>query len=182
MLNSNRVRKLGALFVGEDRYGYLTTTGAATEVIRERLKACVTFAMKKLTDGLVLGTNGETDEQSRKLIAFAVLAVRIHLDLDFVNPSRASRLVSSKMRWLVDVDPRRRHMTTTYGSEPLLVEAAACVMNSYHFKAFGVNPVGNPVGWFLQELGKDLNQGQVNRGRNGELTARLLCIYIIECC
>ena len=149
---------------------------------RERLKACVTFAMKKLTDGLVLGTNGEADEQSRKLIAFAVLAVRIHLDLDFVNPSRASRLVSSKMRWLVDVDPRRRHMTTTYGSEPLLVEAAACVMNSYHLKAFGVNPVGNPVGWFLQELGKDLNQGQVNRGRNGELTARLLCIYIIECC
>ena len=148
----------------------------------ERLKACITFATKKLTDGLALDRDGDADEQSRKLIAFAVLAVRIHLNLDFVNPSRASRLVSSKMRWLVDVDPRRRHITTTYGSEPLLVEAAACIMNSYHYKAFGVNPAGNPVGWFLQELGKDLNRGFVNRGKNGELTARLLCIYIIECC
>jgi hypothetical protein len=148
----------------------------------DRLKACVTFATKKLTDGLTLETERKPDEQSRKLIAFAILAVRLNLDLDFVNPSRASKLVSSKMRWLVDVDPRRRHITTTYGSEPLLVEAAACVMNSRHLRAFGVTELANPLLWYLQELGQDLAHGYVNTGKNGELTARLLCIYIIEYC
>jgi len=140
----------------------------------DRLKACVTFAMNKLTDDLP-GTYGDDSEQSRRLSAFAVLALRIHLDLDFVNPARASRLVSSKMRWLVDVDPRRKHITTTYGSEPLLVEAAACLMNSYHLAP---DAGYNPMWWFLQQLQNDLNKGDVDRGRNGELTARLLCTFL----
>ena len=139
----------------------------------DRLKVCVTFAMNKLTDGLP----GDEDEQSRKLSAFAVLALRIHLDLDFANPSRASKLVSSKMRWLVDVDPRRRHITTTYGSEPILVEAAACLMNSYRLTPY---PELNPLWWFLQELENELNKGHVDRGRNGELTARLLRTFLLN--
>ena len=133
--------------------------------------------MAKLTGGLTPSKNGDDendDEHPRRLSAFAVLAIRIHLNLDFVNPSRASKLVSSKMRWLVDVDNRRRHITTTYGSEPLLVEAAACLMNSY---ALAPIPGLNPVSWFLGELERDLNKGHVDRGRNGELTSRLLCTF-----
>ena len=147
----------------------------------DRLKVCVAFAADKLTDGLMRSTSGNDDENDddhpQRLSAFAVLALRIHLDLDFVRPSRASRLVSSKMRWLVDVDPRRKHITTTYGSEPLLVEAAACLMNSYrlvHDRAL------NPVSWFLRQLENDLNKGHVDRGRNGELTARLLCTFLLN--
>src|SRR5271154_6502337 len=44
-------------------------------------------------------------------------------------------------------------------------------MNSYRLAPY---PGLNPVGWFLQELENDLNNGHVDRGRNGELTARLL--------
>jgi hypothetical protein len=132
--------------------------------------------MNKLTDGLTIA-NGDADEQTRELSSFAVLALRIHLNLDFANPSRASKLVSFKMRWLVDVDPLRKHITTTYGSEPLLVEAAACLMNSYRLAPY---PGLNPVGWFLQELQYDLNQGHVDRGRNGELTARLLRTFLFN--
>lgn len=146
---------------------------------RDRLRNCVTFAMDKLTDGIAPDqerlqstTKDEDDEGPRKLSAFAVLALRLHLDLDFAHPSRASKLVSSKMRWLVDMDPHRRHLTTTYGSEPLLVEAAACLMNG---RRLAPNIGQNPVVWFLRHLENDLNQGYVNRGKNGELTARLLC-------
>ena len=132
-----------------------------------RLKVCINFAMDKLTGG------------PRRLVAFAVLALRIHFDLDFAHPARASKLVSSKMRWLVDVDPRRRYITTTYGSEPLLVEAAASLMNSHR-----LTPIPDlslsPVSWFLRELEKDLNRGHVDRGRDGELTARLLCTFLLN--
>ena len=104
------------------------------------------------------------------LSAFAVLAVRLHLDLDFIFPTRASKLVSSKMRWLVDVDPRRKHIVTTYGSEPLLVEGAALVMNSRELYKSAPDPLVK----LLEDFKDQLNQGYVNRGENGELTARLL--------
>jgi len=149
----------------------------------DRLRVCVNFAMKKLTDGLPItsGDHNENDhEYPRKLVAFAVLALRIHLDLDFVHPARASKLVSSKMRWLVDVDPRRRYITTTYGSEPLLVEAAASLMNSHRLDPTLIPNDLSPVSLFLQELEDDLNRGHVDRGRNGELTARLLCTFLLN--
>ena len=127
------------------------------------LRRCVLYAERKLLPA-------KQDMSSREqldLSAFAILAIRLHLDLDFVYPSRASKLVSSKMRWLVDVDPRRKHIVTTYGSEPLLVEGAALAMNSDDlFK--------NPLVELLDEFREQLNQGFVDRGENGELTARLL--------
>jgi len=59
----------------------------------------------------------------------------------------------------------------------LLVEAAACLMNSYRLAPYrGLNPVG----WFLNELGSDLIKGYVDRGSNGELTARLLCTLLLN--
>ena len=83
------------------------------------LQRCVLYAVGKL---LPSKQDSSKDSEQVELSAFAVLAIRLHLDLDFVFPSRASKLVSSRMRWLVDVDPRRKHVITTYGSEPLLVE------------------------------------------------------------
>ena len=127
------------------------------------LRRCVLFAERKLLPA----KKDVSNEKQLDLSAFAILAIRLHLDLDFVYPSRASQLVSSKMRWLVDMDPRRKHIVTTYGSEPLLVEAAALAMNSYDL-------LTNPIIGLLNRLRDQLNHGFVDRGQNGELTARLL--------
>ena len=127
------------------------------------LRRCVLYAEKKLLPA----KQDLVNKDQLDLSAFAILAIRLHLDLDFVYPSRASKLVSSKMRWLVDVDPQRKHIVTTYGSEPLLVEGAALAMNSHDLYS-------DPVVKLLADLREQLNQGFVNRGENGELTARLL--------
>lgn len=147
--------------VYDGRVQQLVDTEEQEYKARDDLVKCVMYAAKKL-----LPVNSNRDELD--LSAFAILAIRLHLDLDFVYPSRASKLVSSKMRWLVDVDPRRKHIVTTYGSEPLLVEGAALVMNSRDFL------YSDPVVGLLKNLSEQLNQGFVNRGENGELTARLL--------
>jgi hypothetical protein len=127
------------------------------------LRRCVLYAEKKLLPA----TQDMEKREQLDLCAFAILAIRLHLDLDFVYPSRASKLVSSKMRWLVDVDPRRKHIVTTYGSEPLLVEGAALAMNSCDLYS-------DPLVKLLKNFQEQLNQGFVDRGENGELTARLL--------
>ena len=134
------------------------------------LRTCVKYAVEKLAYN-----HDKSDEQWR-LTIFAILAIRIHLDLDFTSPSRASQLVTSKMRWLVDVDTRRKHITTTYGSEPILVEAAAYLMNGYKVVPSAQRSAHSPLQYMLEELERQLNHGHVNRGQNGELTARLLCI------
>jgi hypothetical protein len=133
------------------------------------LKRCVLFAERKL-----LPPN--EDKEELNLSAFAILSIRLNLDLDFVYPTRASKLVASRMRWLVDVDANRKHIVTTYGSEPLLVEGAALAMNSYDL--YGDK---NPIGKLIEGLRDQLNQGFVDRGENGELTARILCKASIEC-
>jgi len=130
------------------------------------LRRCVWYAAKKLLPAKQDYFNPEQLDLS----AFAVLAIRLHLDLDFVFPTRASKLVSSKMRWLIDVDPRRKYIVTTYGSEPLLVEGAALIMNSHEL--YRATP--DPLVKLLTDFKDQLNQGYVNRGENGELTARLL--------
>jgi hypothetical protein len=145
---------------------------ALAQVYKDKidLRRCVLYAQKKL---LPAKQDSEKKDQL-ELSAFAILAIRLHLDLDFVYPSRASKLVSAKMRWLVDVDPGRKHIVTTYGSEPLLVEGAALAMNSYH-----LYKDSDPVAKFVQVLLEQLNQGYVNRGENGELTARLLRTLLV---
>ena len=115
------------------------------------LRRCVLYAERKLLPAKPDMSNKEQLDLS----AFAILAIRLHLDLDLVYPSRASKLVSSKMRWLVDVDPRRKHIVTTYGSEPLVVEGAALAMNSYDL-------FENSLVKLLNEFKEQLNQGFVD--------------------
>jgi hypothetical protein len=129
---------------------------------QSRLSQCVAFAVDKL-----LPLHSDPDHLSSTL---AVLALRLHLDFDFGYPSCAKKLVTSKMRWLVDVDSSRRHLVTTYGSEPLLVEAAAYIMNSDRL----FKKPKNPLYEFVGTLESELSLGHIDRGRNGELTARLL--------
>jgi hypothetical protein len=131
----------------------------------------VLFAEKKLLPP----ERNTADQEQVTLSAFAILAIRLYLDLDFVYPSRASKLVASRMRWLVDVDANRKHIVTTYGSEPLLVEGAALAMNSYDLYL-----TDDPLLELLTELKGQLNQGYIDRGENGELTARILCKPSIE--
>ena len=152
----------------------------------QALKSCIQYAKRKLSLSRVTKhlrvEDLDTDFKSLSssdpaaLTTFAILAIRLHLDLDFVFPSRASRLVSSAMRWLVDVTQDRKHIVTTYGSEPILAEAAAFLMHSHQFFG-GLNKDEPPVTPLLEELLEQLNQGHVDRGSNGELTARILCIY-----
>ena len=133
---------------------------------RADLKRCVEFAAQKFLPAKQDASNRE----QINLSSFAVLAVHLHLDLNFVFPSRVSKLISSKMRWLINVDPRRKHIVTIYGSEPLLVEGAALVMYSYRLH----QDAPNPTVVLVKNLGNQLNQGYINRAENGELTARLL--------
>jgi len=108
-------------------------------------------------------------DRENELSKLAVMSIRLHLDVDCASPTRASQLVSSKMRWLADVGAFRRHITTTYGSEPLLVEAAACMMNS--------NQPHGSVSSYVELMFQQLSQGYISRGHHGELTARVLCTY-----
>jgi hypothetical protein len=137
------------------------------------LKKTIFYAIEKLRDpdrshGPVLT---EVAKEESSLTIFAILAIRLHLDLDFAAPSRASRLVTSRMRWLIDVDSRRRYVVTTYGSEPIIAEAAAYLLNSTLQRT--AHPWISP----LDELTEQLLHGYVNKGAHGELTARILRIY-----
>jgi hypothetical protein len=140
----------------------------ADQMDKSDLRRCVLYAERKLLPS----KQDLSNQEEVNLCAFAILAIRLHLDLDFVFPSRASKLVSSKMRWLVDVDPHRKHIVTTYGSEPLLVEGAALAMNSCDLYP---SHEDNPLVKLLDDFKEQLNQGYVDRGENGELSARLLC-------
>ena len=111
---------------------------------------------------------------------FACLSIRLHLDLDFASASRASKLVCSKLRWLVGVDSKRKHITTTYGSEPLIVEAAACLMDGFEqFDRFKYEHQRLPLQEYLYFLEESLNHGYVDRGAHGELTTRVLRTSLI---
>lgn len=132
------------------------------------LKTLIDFAMVKLKPG-----RDETFQN--QLSKLAVLSVRLHLDLDCAAPSHASQLVCSKMRWLVDVGIFRTHVTTTYGSEPILVEAAACLMNS-HDEA----KITPPFKEYIGELWSQLTKGYISRGNHGELTARILRMFLAK--
>jgi hypothetical protein len=118
------------------------------------------------------------DKLHKELSMVAVMSVRLHLDLDCVAPARASQLVCSKMRWLLDVGTFRTHITTTYGSEPLLAEAAACMMNS-HDDTNTEHGTPSPPFIYIKELLRQLLKGYISRGDHGELTARLLRMYVM---
>ena len=118
--------------------------------------------------------------EESSLTTFAILAIRLHLDLDFAAPSRASKLVMSRLRWLIDVDSRRKYIITTYGSEPVVVEAAAYLLNSQPNGDDTAPSITHPWISHLEDLDRQLLHGHVNEGAHGELTARLLRIY--RCC
>ena len=138
----------------------------------DALQRCIDYVKKKLEPA------DKNSNFHRELSILAVMSIRLHLDLDCAAPTRASLLVCSKMRWLADVGIFRTHVTTTYGSEPLLVEAAACMMNSYddiNSKKFNNQP---PFVAYISEMVDQLSKGYISRGDHGELTARVLCMCL----
>jgi hypothetical protein len=144
---------------------------------RNLRKTCIRFAAMKLAPL----ASRENMEQERLNSAFATMAVRLHLDIDLGNPKRASELVASKMRWLVNVSEMGSRIRTTYPSEPILAEAAACIMNGFFRKRGPGTPFPHeldesPMTYFIENLRHELNRSYVDRGSNGELTARLLCM------
>ena len=144
------------------------------------LKKTIMFAVEKLREPVMSRRFYETQlgQEESSLTIFAILAIRLHLDLDFAAPSRASRLVTSRLRWLVDVDSHRKYLVTTYGSEPVVAEAAAYLLNSSRSRYFPFSRIrAHPWIQPLKELEEQLLHGFVNKGAHGELTARLLRIY-----
>ena len=146
------------------------------------LKKTIIYAVEKLREpDRRQGRSKSLVNEESSLTTFAILAIRLHLDLDFAAPSRASTLVMSRLRWLIDVDSHRKYIITTYGSEPILAEAAAYLLNSASGGDDSVVPSSiNPWIAHLEELERQLLHGHVNKGAHGELTARLLRIY--PCC
>lgn len=134
----------------------------------DALRRCIKYVKAKLEPA------DKTSNFHRELSMLAVMAIRLNLDLDCAASTWSSLLVCSKMRWLADVGLFRRHVTTTYGSEPLLVEAAACMMNSYD----GINSKESdnqpPFVSYISEMVDQLSMGYISRGDHGELTARIL--------
>ena len=145
-----------------------------TRLIR---RACIQYAMMKIAPL----EGAREPEREAKNSAFAIIALRIRLVIDLAHPKRASELVASKMRWLMNVSDMRQRIRTAYPSEPILVEAAACLMNGYFWHKGWINQFPqyldeSPVTFVLECLQEELNKSHVDRGANGELTARLLCI------
>lgn len=150
----------------------------ANRSTRISLYRCIEYIKTKLQPAR------EGERMHRELSILAVMSIRLHLDLDCAAPTRASQLVCSKMRWLADVGQFRRHITTTYGSEPLLVEAAACMMNSYDDTNSEDSPKSvRPFVSYISEMLDQLSKGYISRGNHGELTARLLrtCSNYVNC-
>jgi hypothetical protein len=117
---------------------WMAIYNASNKDQRENLMRCVEYATRKIFTPVDPAWSPAKGNEMQDMNIFAVLAIRLHLDLDFCFPSRASRLVCSKMRWLVDIDSRRKHIRTTYGSEPLLVEAAAKLRTLLSFVMEGI--------------------------------------------
>ena len=142
------------------------------------LKKTILYVVEKLREpDRNQSSHLEESREESSLTIFAILAIRLHLDLDFAAPSRASKLVTSRLRWLIDVDSHRKYLVTTYGSEPILAEAAAYLLNSSSDEdnSATTHPWISP----LKELEKQLLHGYVNKGAHGELTARLLRISLL---
>jgi hypothetical protein len=139
------------------------------------LMKTILYVVKKLREPLRYQSPHLEKCHESSLTIFAILAIRLHLDLDFATPERASNLVTSKFRWLIDVDMHRKYLVTTYGTEPILIEAAAYLLNSLSNGYNSVTPtVTHPWIFPLEEFEQQMLHGYVNNGAHGDLTARLL--------
>jgi hypothetical protein len=130
---------------------------------------CVAFAASKLAP-----LSGAADPAQEKVnSAFAVLATRLPLEIDLCHSKRVSELVASKMRRLFAVSPDRHQISTGYPSEPILVEGAALLLNGFRSNRRKTG-IKFPVTYYLDCL---CDASFVDKGSNGELTARILYIF-----
>ncbi|KAL1964486.1 hypothetical protein VTN77DRAFT_6912 [Rasamsonia byssochlamydoides] len=98
---------------------------------------------------------------------FAVLSVRLCLDMNLANPVTlplAQTAVNVYMRMVDSVDPSTGAMFTTTPSEPILANAAMRHLCRGMSWAFSIKT-------FTTEL---LNRGAIDKGRKGELCSRLV--------
>jgi hypothetical protein len=127
----------------------------------------------------------DPDPTKKKLLeACALLGIRVGLNVDIGAPSRASEMVASHMRWLGGIGHDRQKLYTGYGSEPVLVEAAATLLNS---DLSSITKKGKykeltdrhaTYKAVLKLIVKELSQGYIAPGEHGELTTRIICILL----
>ena len=117
-----------------------------------------------------------TDERRREeiiLTASAILGVLAVINLDFTSPKRAELLVSSRLRWAVGCDKKRKLLFSTYPSEPILAEAAFRLL-------FTEVQEADPeivLKRILEVIAIEVDRGDVDVGGDGELVARILCSF-----
>jgi len=100
----------------------------------------------------------------------AILAVLVGLDCDFSAPQRAADLVASRLRWALGCDSSRKHVFTTYLSEPILAKAASRLF------FYVLRGLQKPVYFkILEVVGKEIGKGYYDPGSDGELAAKILC-------
>jgi len=80
--------------------------------------------------------------------------------------------VTSRLRWALASNDTFTRFLTTYPSEPVLAEAA----NELFFSELGPNMPPVYTGVLKVVLG-EIRKGNYDFGSDGELTARILCLY-----
>ena len=116
---------------------------------------------------------GRKYNPSEKNQLLAVLANRIALDpctqtSESIGLEREA--VQSHLRWMLSLDQRHGFVETTSQSEPVLAEAAAWVLME-------TGEAGDHWEASIDSLFVNLmSPGLIDRGRTGELVARLLCV------
>lgn len=126
-------------------------------------KELIKVSKVKLIGGAPAEYNPEDPNQ-----VFAVLSVRLFLDLVLANPKSlplAQIAVNQHMRILDSVEPENGIMYTTTPSEPILANAAM------HHLLSAKNKWQLSLKTFTREL---LNHGLIEKGRKGELYSRLI--------
>ena len=81
--------------------------------------------------------------------------------------------MSSRLRWAVGCDKRRKFLLSTYPSEPILAEAAFRLLFT---KAQEADPE-IMLKRILQVMAIEVERGDVDVGGDGELVARILCTF-----
>ncbi|EJD42134.1 hypothetical protein AURDEDRAFT_186134 [Auricularia subglabra TFB-10046 SS5] len=150
----------------------------ADEVDEEaRAKLVMRLVVAKLT-GLDLRDVANYRRYS-EIARLAVLDVRMCLDYEtrkFLSVEMEADLVAFHLRLAYSVPGDRRYMYSGYSSEPLIAEAAACVMRAWMWHWSDASLVWNP----LDELAARMKESLLDRGERGEVVGRYILIHAYD--
>lgn len=111
-------------------------------------------------------------DDSFKCFALALIGVRAVINLNPVSVY-TTNLVADFMAICLLVDESRKLMFATYASEPILAEASAQLCNKEYAKEGLLRNA-------INALKDSITNGDVDQGKQGELTARIIILNAID--